>query len=229
MRKVKAKWRLRQVAAVYALRFSSLFVLFHYVFPIRWSDSVVLVDLVDRLISLGLIYFTIKRAKQSFTDLGFTVKNGRKQILIGAASGFVLLSASYYSEQLYAAIFSLDNKEHPLVFLAKNADSWQNFAWPFILGAIIAPVTEELFYRLFTFLPLKQRFGFFPAMVITSLIFAVMHYNVYWLPEMLLVSGTLCWLYHRSGSLIAPITAHFIINSSKLLLLYQSTLFNSNR
>ena len=54
----------------------------------------------------------------------------------------------------------------------------------------------------------------------SAAIFALMHFNVYWLPEMLVVGFGLAILYYKTGSLISSIIAHAFINVSKILLLF---------
>ncbi len=82
----------------------------------------------------------------------------------------------------------------------------------FIVGGIIGPCAEELFFRglLFGFL---LRWGFIPAALISSAIFAIAHFNStnIFIPQVL--GGLLlAAAYNREKTLVVPITIHTTAN-----------------
>jgi membrane protease YdiL (CAAX protease family) len=87
------------------------------------------------------------------------------------------------------------------------------------LAAIWAPVVEETFFRgaLFGYFRSRWRWPF--AAVLTGFLFAVIHPQG-WLgvPVLTTIGFVLCAIREWRGSIIAPMTAHALNNSTVLLL-----------
>jgi hypothetical protein len=97
--------------------------------------------------------------------------------------------------------------------------------WPAIL---LAPFVEESFFRGFFWYGVTFRLGRWPAYILTSLLFAAMHYN-YWMPNghfypailvihyliPSLIFGAVRW---RSGSTVASVVAHGLDNAALRML-----------
>lgn len=80
-----------------------------------------------------------------------------------------------------------------------------NLTFFFVVGGLIAPVAEELFFRGFLFGYLKQ-FGWIPALCISTAAFALVHPGVH-IPQW--IGGFAFGLaYGLSGSLVAPMVIH---------------------
>ncbi|HBY97903.1 MAG: CPBP family intramembrane metalloprotease [Ardenticatenaceae bacterium] len=90
-------------------------------------------------------------------------------------------------------------------------------------ASLIAPVTEELLFRGFLFAGLRKRLDVIPAIVISSLAFALFHFNPFAFPALLALGGVLAWLFQRSGSLWPAIGLHATINTVTLLVWYAQT------
>lgn len=87
-----------------------------------------------------------------------------------------------------------------------------------ILIAIVAPISEELFFRGMFFGGLRGRMSFLPAALISAAVFGSLH-----LPTgsstvlpLILFGFVLAWVYERSGSLWPAIILHVINNSLAL-------------
>lgn len=88
-----------------------------------------------------------------------------------------------------------------------------------IVGAVIlAPLWEELFFRGALFPALHRRLGFWPAALLSSAAFGLVHVEGLTLGSLYLVVQTgllgvaLCWLLRRTRTLLAPIAAHAFNN-----------------
>jgi membrane protease YdiL (CAAX protease family) len=82
----------------------------------------------------------------------------------------------------------------------------------FIVGGIVGPVAEELFFRgiLYSFL---RRWGVIVALILSTLIFVLCHPISHGIPVTRLVGGLVFALaYEIGGSLIVPITIHGLGN-----------------
>jgi membrane protease YdiL (CAAX protease family) len=89
-------------------------------------------------------------------------------------------------------------------------------------GAVgLASIAEEVLFRgiLYTWI---KNLGF-PQLALwgTSLIFALVHFNMQGIPALFLLALILTLLYERTGNLLAPIAAHSLFNGLNLIALYQ--------
>ena len=93
-----------------------------------------------------------------------------------------------------------------------------------IIASIIAPISEEIFFRFFVFLGLKN---LFPnnknilAAIISSIFFALIHIE----PGSYLVTFILgiafCWLYIRTKNILIPIFTHSLHNTVSVIMVIQ--------
>ncbi len=87
-----------------------------------------------------------------------------------------------------------------------------------LLAVVLAPVTEEIVFRGVLFRALDDRFGMWPAAVLSSAVFAVIHFEVLFsqplaLAGLFTVGILLAIAYHRTGSLLVPILGHAVFNA----------------
>lgn len=87
------------------------------------------------------------------------------------------------------------------------------------LDAVIgAPVVEEIIFRGLLFGALVGKWGFWPAALGSSLVFASVHgYELEGTISVLTTGTFLCWLYARTGRLWAPMLAHGLLNAIVVL------------
>jgi len=214
------RWNLKAVVLVHVSRLVVGFIVVRLLYAVWDKPSAFLVELVDRLAVIVLVFWAIISIQGDLRGLGLSLRPGPRKLLLGVAAGFVLLAFSVASERLFAAAFMLTPAPHPLAVQVAAATRWQQLLGPLFLAGMAAPVAEEILYRLFTFLPLKQRYGLWGGALVSAAIFALLHFNVYWLAETIVVGVGLAALYYYSESLVAAIVAHAVINISKIIMLY---------
>jgi membrane protease YdiL (CAAX protease family) len=86
-----------------------------------------------------------------------------------------------------------------------------------IVGVVLAPVLEELFFRGFLFKGFREKYGWKSALVISSLIFSVFHLQVATLLPMFLLGGLFAYLYQRTESVFPGMILHFLVNAFGML------------
>jgi membrane protease YdiL (CAAX protease family) len=87
----------------------------------------------------------------------------------------------------------------------------------FVLATVWAPLVEETVMRGCLFRHLRSRLGLIAAAVVSALFFGFMHgYNVLLLLPVITIGFTFALMREWRGSLIAPITAHFMHNATAL-------------
>ena len=92
--------------------------------------------------------------------------------------------------------------------------------WFLIVGAVLAPLVEEIFFRGFLFQGLRAKYGWFGGMLLSSGVFAVAHLNLASLVPTFVLGNLLAYLYHRSNSVWPGVLLHALINTSSLLFVY---------
>ncbi len=113
---------------------------------------------------------------------------------------------------------------HDLLKTLQESDSAAGTALLLFSAVVIAPVLEELVYRGLLQTGLVSATGWrlrWPAILVTSLIFTVVHGTVVWqaLPGLFVLSLILGWLYERTGSLWPCVTTHAGFNAMNIALL----------
>lgn len=99
----------------------------------------------------------------------------------------------------------------------------QSDAWPLAALAIGigAPLMEELTFRGFLLSALAQRLGFWPAALVTTTVWAGLHwgYSLAGLAEVFFIGMFFSWLLWRTGSLLPALACHALYNTGLVLLL----------
>jgi CAAX protease family protein len=99
----------------------------------------------------------------------------------------------------------------PMIRMPMNL-SLKQFIVLILIGGILAPVAEEIFFRgvLYGFF---RRWGVIVALIVSTLLFVLVHSLVQGVPVIQIVGGTLFAVaYEVEGSLMAPITIHALGN-----------------
>jgi len=92
--------------------------------------------------------------------------------------------------------------------------------WFFVVAAIIAPIVEELFFRGFLFQGFRQKYGWQPALLLSSAIFGAAHLDPVSLIPTFILGCVLAYVYHRSNSIWPGMIFHAVINSLSLIVVY---------
>jgi membrane protease YdiL (CAAX protease family) len=88
-----------------------------------------------------------------------------------------------------------------------------------LLAVIVAPISEEFFFRGVLFRTVRDRHGFWPAAFASAIPFGLVHYVPAPAVDALLLQVTmvftglgLAWVYERRGTVVAPAAAHIVFN-----------------
>jgi uncharacterized protein len=94
-----------------------------------------------------------------------------------------------------------------------------------VLAVMIAPVLEELVFRGALHGALRDRVGVWPAALLSSAVFAIIHLEIVtsspaFLVQLFLLGLVFVWLYERTGNLLAPVVAHLVFNAISIGIAY---------
>ncbi len=89
-----------------------------------------------------------------------------------------------------------------------------------LITVVVAPLGEELLFRGVLY-PAVKHAGY-PGLAWwgTSLLFAVIHFNLPILLPLFLLSLLLVWLYESTDNFLAPLTAHMLFNAVNLVIFF---------
>ncbi|MBU0700222.1 CPBP family intramembrane metalloprotease [bacterium] len=222
----KIKWGIKDITLVFILfTFSPITILLFYylAYPLKDIDinGYITTFTPDFLIILLVIFWIKGRYKQSFQEVGLKTSRWLKDVGIGLIVGAGLLILSIGIITLYVLIFDYIPKSFcGIGDDFSRAISFKSILFPFILFTLIAPFSEELFFRGFVYSSLRERIGIKWAIIISALFFASVYGTIFGFLPLFLVSIVSAWLYERRESLIPCIVAHITISFIWALLLY---------
>lgn len=116
---------------------------------------------------------------------------------------------------IYSAILG-QGSEQELVTDLKEEDSLAVLIGFAVLVGFVAPIVEELFFRGFMFGVLREKMNVFAAMGVAGAVFGLIHVAgtpVRTLGILVVLGIGLCFLYHKTNSLLPCIGLHALHNS----------------
>jgi membrane protease YdiL (CAAX protease family) len=177
--------------------------------------------------------FIIKKYKLSLKDIGLTLKPSRQDIIRGFSWGLAMMVLGIALQagiQIGLAILLGEGRFHQLIEANKQfgnetiiKDALKSpilGVLTIIGGGILAPFGEEVFFRGFMFNAIKHRFGLWAGVIISGILFALVHGGPLLILAIIPFGMLLALAYHKTGSLWVPIIMHITNNSVQLLIEY---------
>lgn len=124
----------------------------------------------------------------------------------------MFLPLVYFAQSLSYLVGGPDQSPQAIVDFLLQSSGWQVRGAVFGLAVIAAPVTEELIFRGCLYGVLRESWGRVPAIVISAVLFALIHGHLPSLPGLIILAVGLALVYERCGSLWAPISMHAAFN-----------------
>lgn len=161
--------------------------------------------LLPSLIALGLLF---RRPSHAIRVLGLNRPFETKTIL----GVFTLLMIA---DQILRWSLAGNNSSIPGGGLSAGEAGLWGLAFAIVSACLLAPLAEELLYRGVLFRACWNRLGVMPAAILSSLVFAVLHfYDGYGLASVGVFGLSAALLYVATGSLGAAIALHLLYNSA---------------
>jgi membrane protease YdiL (CAAX protease family) len=161
-----------------------------------------------RLLQILLIILIVVTWGKGLPSIGLA----RSEMVSGLKKG-LLWSAGFGAIGSVACVGLFAASINPLTLIkARLPTQTGDLVLFFIVGGMVGPVAEEVFFRgiLYGFL---RRWGVIVALILSTLIFVLCHPISHGIPVTRLVGGILFALaYEFGGSLIVPITIHTLGN-----------------
>jgi len=178
--------------------------------------------LVQFLATVGLVFLvTIFYHHGGWRDLGinrprpgtlgrYGIMGGIILILMVFVMGYVLkylqpeIQPQYYEEML------------------RSVSRVPDFFAILIAGSVLAPLSEEIFYRGMIYPVFRKHMGPVWGAILAGLVFGLAHWDL-WRTIPLAIGGAgLCYIYEKSGSIWVSVLAHGVWNGLLSIIIYLS-------
>jgi CAAX protease family protein len=183
---------------------------------LRNSNAVIAIFLVPQAaVMLGAVWlFSVSRYHVGWDQLGLR----RFSAAVGCALSASLFLASYVFRAAYVVIASALGVRIGIQQILTRLDiTGVGFVLTLIVGSIVAPISEEIFFRGFVYAGLRSRFGVISAGLVAALFFAFLHLSFEFFVPILVLGIFLTALYEITGSLLPGIFLHVTNNAVALV------------
>lgn len=160
----------------------------------------------DVFLSLVVIWLFMRLIRRPSRDLGL-VKPLKRFVFLGFIVGILLFLGIGFLGSILTNILGTPSPQSFTVAVNSANYIWE-FALLVLLGGILAPIKEEIFFRSLLYPPLRKALGRGPGMFLAGILFAVIHFDIIRFLPLLIGGIVLAWLYERAESVWPSVIAH---------------------
>jgi membrane protease YdiL (CAAX protease family) len=167
----------------------------------------ILVSLLFRGFKLGSVF-------------GFDKMPVGRSVLLGVSLLISALPMVFAVDYLASALLKVNptTDAQEVIRIFENSSTGAQRIPIILLAVVIAPVAEELAFRGYLYGVIKRYFGAVPALVLSGILFALIHLNLPSFFPLLVLASAFALAYELSGSLLVPMTMHALFNALSLIL-----------
>jgi membrane protease YdiL (CAAX protease family) len=178
----------------------------------------VVIQLVLEAIVVAILLVALPRVSGfSLRELGFRALTGGELLtaLGGALAMLILVQGS--SSAIESALHV--HHEQDVVALFKQLRGAGVLLFFTVFAAVIAPIAEEMVFRVFLFNIAQRYGGFWVGAIVSGVCFGAVHGDLYAFVPLAAGGVLLCYLYYRTGNAYVSMIAHGLFNAVTLLAL----------
>ena len=200
-------------------------------FDQQFTSGTFLIAALSTDIPMFLIVYVrlIMPGALTWADLGLRPLPLGYALSMGIGGGVVGLVVSVGVEAVLSRYGLQPNQLEQYAFVLKEGPP--SFAILLLLGAVVAPFVEELFFRGFVFGLYRRRHPRWLAYLVSGILFTIPHLtagrmNLSQIAGLsvgiFILALVLAWLYEHTGSLFPGMLAHAVNNATSLIAFYAS-------
>ena len=170
-------------------------------------------------LSVAVWWFGKRRRKLSWREFGFRPISANWVL---AAVGLTF-AVSIIGGALGVPVqqgFGLPAENPQIKALAPAGFSWPAAIGITVLGGVLVPIAEEMFFRGMLHRWARDKWGFAAGALISAVVFGAIHVIPLVIPFAILMGLAASWAYERTGSLLPGLIIHIINNTVKIALVY---------
>lgn len=183
----------------------------------------------------GLIYFgllleaaalvggvqALRLRRRDFTWHRFGLRpTTRRWIWIGVGLGVLFVPLSILVSTGTQKLLGLPSESPQMPLLAPEGFSWTAYVVILVLGGILVPLAEEIFFRGLVYGWLRRVWSVPAGVTVSALIFGLIHGFVIVVVAAAMIGIALALLYEKSRSLWPPAVLHMVFNSISLSFMF---------
>ena len=212
-------WSLSSILLLFIIIIS--FLLISFFLPIKESISQQLTCfcLFGAIVTSLILYLNYRKENLSF---GLSANNLIYVIwtpLIYLLTIILLLIVGIINQYLLTNLFNVEIKPQEILEKFKELEKTYEIIIFGISSVVIAPLYEELLFRGIIFPKLIQKTNFLTAVILSSLIFAILHFHLSALLPLFSLSLILSLIYLQTLSLWPCIFLHALFNLISIILI----------
>lgn len=205
-------WKISSITIIMTIIL--MFICLSFLIPTKDSITFQMLSfcLFGLIISTLILWINYKKEKLSF---GLSIKNLKYVIwtpLIYLITIILLLFVGLLNQYLLTNFFDIEIKPQEILEKFKELENSFEISIFVIGSAVIAPIYEELLFRGIIFPKLIQKTNFTIALLLSSLIFAVLHFHLSALLPLFVLSIILSITYLYTSTIWASISLHALFN-----------------
>lgn len=175
---------------------------------------------LETLALVGSVYWLgLRRKGLSWQNIGFHSISTRWVVLAGLIGLGVIPLAGLIALLIRLAL-GLPAESPQLEFLAPGEVNLPAALGMILLGGILAPFAEEVFFRGMIYQWIRDRWGLWAGIVLSGLIFGLVHVEPSVAAAAAILGMILAWVFEKSGSIWSAVLIHAINNTIQIALLY---------
>ena len=201
-----------EVYTILAVTLAAMFLLSDLIFKYLGNAGFVIAEL---LIIVPMIVFLIRK-KGKWLYLLRINSISRKTTLLSVLIGLSVLILSDEIQRIVEMIFPMPREILESITINLQIDNFGDFILIGLGVVVIAGFAEEMLFRGFVQKTFEYRRGITQAVMSSSLLFAIIHLNPWWLIQILLLAFLLGILAWRAESILPGVIVHAINNGAGL-------------
>ena len=166
-------------------------------------------SLLNLLYAVSVVFLVRIFTTKVYADMAFA-KSPLAFFIFLAGASFQVIGSEI--ENIGSMLLGRNAAMNDIVFQVASLPNASGMILAFLFLAVLPPLFEEIFFRHFIQRGLGRRIGFGKALVVTSLLFALIHVNPTVVLPIFILSLLLGYLYEKHG-LGASILLHAAVNS----------------
>lgn len=174
-------------------------------------------------VSLVLIHFFVREHEMGWTEAFGLRNNWKRAVLFGVLATLLFLPIGWglqWSSIELMSHLNVEPNQQEAVRALEHVEGWADRLAIAGVAVVLAPIAEEILFRgiLYSFV---RRLGY-PGLALwsTSLLFALIHWNVMTFVPLFVLAVVLVLLYEKTNNLLAPIAMHSFFNALNFLWFY---------
>src|SRR5690606_25688755 len=108
-------------------------------------------------------------------------------------------------------LYPQEARLQPFAELVMNAEG-NDLILLFIMGSILAPLCEEIYFRGMAYPVFKEKWGVAVGLIVSGMFFSLLHFDILRFFPLMLGGIGLAYIYEKTGSLFSSMIAHGLWN-----------------